>query len=430
MWFGDSFKETYKDKKGVLKKRALTVFDLIWDLHNFKNSLKIKVINKSLKDIIKNERYIKTAREELKSIYGNSDEDLEQKITIYQAVDGDKLYVVDILNNIIFLNTNKPKDLGYTRYTAELRQGMPEAPGRGMFEKIMNIIIQNKKAREWIYDIQEITSKLTYAKVKDGKNDKVVNKQIQKLKTGLVIPVTSPDNIPVPIESGGHNQLVELNNKVAEGIDLYNKVLVAPDVLSGDAKTIGSNSSGVAIQSLAEYASSVHKDMKKRFNRVVEEEYRKYDLPYLLQTFKSSDNIKEFLTPVEWGTVKRNIVDYETAVKQAELVAEGKAPEEVQKQLVAYKEKLTRDFEKKNIISDEILKKLRADVKGIQIVASGEKLHPTVERQFVDKMLADFDANPENFVNPSRIALLKQQAKKYGYDELEISEIINSITQQ
>ena len=423
-WYGSGYKMIYQDSNNVQKHKHLSPWDIVWDLYDFKNSAKMKVLNRSVKEVIENKRYSKTARSNFKEIYKD---DLDKRVEIYQYVDEKNLYIVDLVNGIIFLSGKRPAGLYFSKYDHEYRRGFNDAPGRGIFEKTMNVIVQNKVARERYNEVEAITSKLLYGKVVDGNNDKVQNKQVQNLKTGLIIPVSSPDNIPVPINVGGGQQLQELASKITQTRELYSTILGVPDVLQGDAKTLGANSSGIAIQSLAEYASSVHKDVKKRYAREAEKEYRDYIMPEILKAFNSSDNIKKYIDPTEWNVVKRNIIDYELAVKQAELLGEGIAPEEVNALLVDEEEKLRKDFKNRNIITEDILEALRDDVQAIQIVISGEKASRQVRSEFYNTIMANYMQNPQVLDDPKYIALIKKQAKNAGIDELEVTEFLNNI---
>jgi len=423
-WYGSGFKMIYTDTAGIQKHKHLAPWDIVWDLYDFENSSKMKVINRTAKSVVENKRYKQSARSRIKEL---NKEDLNKQIQLFQYVDEKKLYIVDLLNKIVLMEGDRPKGLFFSKYDHEYRRGFNDAPGRGIFEKIMNIIIQNKVARERYNDVEAITSKLLYAKVVDGKNDKVQNKQVQNLKTGLIIPVSSPDNVPVPVNAGGQTQLVELSNKIASTSAMFDKILQTPDVLGGDAKTLGANSSGVAIQSLAEYASSVHKDVKKRYARVAEKEYRDYIMPYNLQVFDSEDNIKKYLDTAEWNVVKKNIIDYELAIKQAELLGQGVDPNEVSAMLVDEEEKLRRDFKNKKIITKDILEALREDVSNIQIVISGEKASRSVKSEFYTQLKNDYMANPQALQDPGYVGIIKQQAKNLGLDELEVTDFLNKL---
>jgi hypothetical protein len=88
--------------------------------------------------------------------------------------------------------------------------------GKGLFERIMNVIVQSKVARERLAEVQAITTKLLLAKVKSGKGDKMIGKQFQNLKNGLVIPVLTPEEIPQAINLGGGDQVVQLQNTIGE----------------------------------------------------------------------------------------------------------------------------------------------------------------------------------------------------------------------
>lgn len=423
-WYGSGFKMIYNDSKGVQKHKHLSPWDIIWDLYDFKNSPKIKVLHKTVKEVINNKRYKQGARTTLKEIYKDSP---EKRIDIFQYIDGRNMYILDLVNNIVLMAGDRPSGLYFSKYDHEYRRGFNDAPGRGIFEKIMNVVIQNKVARERYNDVEAIVTKLLMAKVVDGKNDKVQNKQTQNLKTGLIIPVSSADNIPQPINVGGTNQLIELSNKINSTSQLFDKLLQTPDVLSGDAKTLGANSSGIAIQSLAEYASSVHKDVKKRYARVAEKEYRDYIMPYILKVFNSEDNIRKYLDVTEWNVVKQNILDYELSVKQAELLGQGIAPEEVNKMLVDEEARLRKEFKNKKIISKEILEALREDVGAIQIVISGEKASRQVRTEFFDRIKNEYMQNPQILDDPRYIGLTKKQAKNIGLDELTITDFLNDI---
>jgi hypothetical protein len=296
-----------------------------------------------------------------------------------------------------------------------------------MFEKIMNVIIQNKIARRRLAKIQDITSNLVFAKVTDGKNDKVKNKNVTDLETGLMFEVSSPDKIPTPVNLGGQKQIVELTNAIQQSKIEYNQILKTPEVLSGDAKTLGANQSGVAIQSLAEYASSVHKDVKKRYARKVEWEYQNFRAPYILKVFNSTNNIKKYLSDVEWGIVKKHIINYELAIKQATYVAENKNPEEIQSLLIEDRERMSTDFNDKKIISKEILEQLKKEVRGIKIVVSGEKVSRQIRSEFIAEIKKDYKESPEILRDNTYLAIIKKQAKVNGIDELEVTEFINQL---
>lgn len=425
-WYGSGFKMIYEDSKGVQQHRHVSPWDIVWNLYDFKKSPKMKVISRTVKEVLENPRYSKTSKTALRELYPE-DKDKETQIQLFQYVDEENMYIIDLANELVMMKGDRPRGLHFSKYDHEYRRGFNDAPGRGIFEKIMNVIVQNKVARERYNEVEAITTKLLMAKVVDGKNDKVQNKQAHQLKTGLIIPVTNADNIPVPINMGGQAQLNELNAKISETRELTRSMLNVPDVLTGDSKTLGANASGIAIQSLAEYASSVHKDVKKRYARVAEKEYRDFIMPYNLQVFDSEDNIREYLDTVEWNVVRRNIIDYQLAVKQAELLGSGVPPLEVEQALEDERERLERDMKNKKIISKEILEALRDDVQSIQIVISGEQASRQVKNEFIERVRNDYLANPQVFGDPRYIGILKKGAKNLGIDELEVTEFINDI---
>lgn len=425
-WYGSGFKMIYEDAKGVQQHRHVSPWNIVWNLYDFKASPKMKVLNRTVEQVLKNKRYSKTAKAALRDEYP-TDEDKQKQIQLFQYIDTEKMYIIDLANDLVLMKGDRPKGLHFSKYDHEYRRGFNDAPGRGVFEKIMNVIVQNKIARERYNEVEAITTKLLMAKVVDGKGDKVQNKQSQNLKTGLIIPVTSSDNIPQPINMGGQAQLNELNAKISETRELTRSMLNVPDVLNGDSKTLGANASGVAIQSLAEYASSVHKDVKKRYARVAEKEYRDFIMPYNLQVFNSEDNIRKYLDTVEWNVVKRNIIDYQLAVKQAELLGSGVPPEEVEQMLIDEEERLKREMKNKKIISKDILEALREDVQDIQIVISGEQVSRSVKSEFFGKIRDNYLANPQLLDDRKFVAILKKEAKNLGLDELEVTEFINDI---
>lgn len=423
-WYGDGIKKIYNNSSGVQKHKHIDPWGLVWDLNNFKKSAKMEILNKTLKEVTENKRYKAKAKKALSNEYDNK---LETQIQLFQYIDDNKMYIISLDKKIVLMNAKRPKGLFYVKYSHEYRRGFEDAPGRGIFEKIMNVIIQNKVARERYNEVEAIASKLLYAKVVDGKNDKIQNKQVQNLKNGLVIPVSSADNVPQPVGTGGQAQLSELLSKISQTRELYDNMLSTPDVLDGNAKTLGANPSGIAIQNLHEYASSVHKDVKKRYARVAEWEYKTYIMPYILRVFNSEDNIKKFLDPIEWNVVKRNIINYELAITQAELLGQGIAPEQVNSMLADEEVKLRREFKTRNIISKNILEALREDVKGIEIAISGEKVSRQVKNEFYQQLENAFLSNPNLFVNPAYISILKKKGKNMGMDELEITELINDL---
>lgn len=423
-WYGSGFKMIYTDSKGVQKHVHTSPWEIIWNLYDFQKSPKMKVLNRTVQEVVDNERYKPLSRLTLKDKYKD---EMDKQIQLYQYIDEEKMYIVGLDDKLVFMNTNRPKNLHFSKYDHEVRRGFNDAPGIGVFEKTMNVIIQNKVARERYNEVEAITTKLLLAKVVDGKGDKVQNKQIQNLKTGLVIPMSTSDHIPVPIELGGQKQLADLGAKILEMRNLTKDMLNVPDVLTGDAKTLGANASGIAIQSLAEYASSVHKDVKKRYARVAEKEYRDFIMPYNLKVFNSEDNIRKYLDTTEWNVVKRNIIDYKLAVMQAELLGEGYTPEEVSQILVDEEAKLRQDLKTKKIISKDMLQALRDDVQSIQIVISGEQASRQVKSEFIAKIRGDYLANPVILDDPKYIGIMKKEAKNLGLDELEVTEFINDI---
>lgn len=414
-WYGSGYKKIWH-VDGIQKHRNLDPWAIIWDLHDFKKSDKIERLNKRVKDVLKKEHYNAKAKIFYKNKYKD---ELETRIDLYQHVTDDMLYIIDIEEDFILYKTKRPKGLHYVKYDHEKRRGFPDAPGRGMFEKVLNIIVQSNVARKRIEAIQEITSNLVFAKIKDGDGDKIVNRKFQNLKTGLVIPVTSIDHIPQKIDLGGEKQLVELQNKVVSMRETIDSIWNSPDVLQGEAKDLGANSSGIAIQSLAEYASSVHKDVKKRYARVAEGEYQNYIEPYVLTVFDSQADIKKFLTPTEMNVVKRNVKDSMLAMAQLEAASRGE-----EFNLAVESESLEEELKKRHFIPGALLDKLRENVKGIKAVISGEKASRQVVAEFYQSIKADYMVNPQIFQDPAYVALLKKTAKVYNIDELEITEFI------
>lgn len=422
-WYGDGYKKIWINGKGKQKHKKIDVWNLVWDLENFDTSVKVEIIRKSVKDIVENERYDETARTDLKQRYFQ--DNLETKyIDLVQYIDNEKMYILGLTEKLKFLEVPRP-EVKYIRYVYTLRDGKVGSPGRGLFERIMNVIIQSKVARERLEEVQAITSKLLFAKVKSGKGDKVVGKQYQNLKTGLMIPVLDEKEIPKVIELGGSKQIIELQNKINEMRGLTADIWNTPDVLRGDSKELGAGSSGIAIQSLAEYASSVHKDVKKRYARVAEKEYKNYILPYVLQVFKSTENIKKYLTSIEFNVVRKHIIDFQLVQKQIDAEISGEDFD-----AVIEREKLERAIKDKNIISKELLEKLRRNVKGIKVKISGEKASRQVRNEFMQNLKIDYlnakNAGRDILQDKVYLGIMKKQASINGIDELEITEFINS----
>lgn len=417
-WYGDGYKKIWHDNKGILKMKSIDPWNLIWDLEDFYNSAKVEILRKKVKVILDNKRYSEAAKSVLAEKYKERE---EEYIDLIQYVDKDKLYIIEQTDKLTLFESEVPKNLAYVKYSYEYRRGKPDTVGKGLFERIMNVIVQSKVARERLAEVQAITTKLLLAKVKSGKGDKMIGKQFQNLKNGLIIPVLTPEEIPQAINLGGGDQVVQLQNTIGEMRQLTSDIWNTPDVLRGEAKTLGAGSSGVAIQSLAEYASSVHKDVKKRYARVAEWEYKTYELPYALKVFDSTDNIKKYLTPMEYNTVRRHIVDYELVQKQieAEITGEEFNP-------AIEREKIERSIKDKKLISKDLLEKLRREVKGIKIKISGEKASRQVREDFINKLREDYKMNPEFLKDPTYTAIIKKQANINGLDELEVTELIKN----
>ena len=417
-WYGSGYKKVY-EVKGVQKHVHLNPWEMIWDLHNFAKSEKVEQIDRTIKDIVNDEKYNKEYRKQLEE--GHRDE-LDTYMTIYQVVTDDKLYIVDILNEHVFYEIDRPESLHYVKYDTEVRRGFPDAPGRGMFEKIINVIIQNKVARERLEDVQDITSKLIYGKVADNENDKVVNKQLQALETGMILPIASPDNMIQPVNMGGGQQIVELTNKIQESRELVTKIFGTTEVLQGDAKELGANMSGIAIQSLAEYASSVLKDVKKRYARKIEWEYKTYTSSYILKVLDSKENISKYLTATELNVLRRNIIEYQLAMKEIDAEIAGEEFDRTTEEAV-----LKQKAKDGELIAGDILDELRGNVQGITIVVSGEKASRQIRAEFISEIKNDYVANPQIIQDAAYLGIIKKKAKIYGIDELEISEFISNL---
>lgn len=426
--YGSGFKKKWSDSKGIRRFKALDPWDIIRDVNNFKGMPKAEKVRTTVNKILANDKY----SDEVKELLANAvtdEKERQKEYVIYQVLepqadDTENLYLVDIDNELVIYTKEDMKGLQYIKRDRVKRRGFPDAQGVGIIEVIFNIIVQDKVGRERLDGVLSIMSNLVFQKVADGENDKIAGRQVHKLKNGLVLATKKEGEIK-PLEMGGSNQIITLQNHINEMAEKSSKVLSTPDVLQGDAKTLGANASGVAINSLAEFASSIHKDVKKRFARQVEEEYRDGDLEYILSVFDSNVNILKYLEPSDVKVVKRNIVDYRVAIAQIDAEINGEEFDEATERKMAI-----RDVKKSNAIPGVLLDRLKEDVQGIEVVFSGEKASRTVRDEFITEIKADFLANPEIIQNPTYIRLVKEKAKINSIDGLIVEELFSSLSEQ
>lgn len=427
-WYGSGYKKIWTNSEGIKKMVAKDPWELMWDLYDFKNSDKIEVLTVRPEKVWNNEIYKKFDSETIikfKDIYKDEKDYIRLTQFIYKDGEDEKLAVLDLENELVLYMTDKLGDLVYVKYDQEKRRGFPDAPGRGMLEKIFNIIVSNKLAQKRLDEVMDITTKLLLEKVVSGDKDKIANRQVTNFKTGTFIPVKETGSINA-INLGGGEQVNQLALLMGGLNDSMNQILGTPEVLSGDAKTLGANSSGKAIQSLAEYASSVHKDVKKRYARIVEWEYREAGMSkYILNVFKSTDDLTKYLSATNLSVLRRNIINFKLARKRIEIevgMVDGEGYDEQ-----AEKERLQAEIKKTGLFTKEVLENLRDDVKSIKVVVSGEQASKEANDAFISQIKAEYMANPQLMQDPTYIELTVEQGKNIGINELTIREFFRKL---
>ena len=68
-WYGSGFKMIYQDSDNVQKHKHLSPWDIVWDLYDFKNSAKMKVLSRTVQEVLDNKRYKKAAKSAFRDIY-------------------------------------------------------------------------------------------------------------------------------------------------------------------------------------------------------------------------------------------------------------------------------------------------------------------------------------------------------------------------
>ena len=425
--FGSGYIEVYKDDKGKLILKSIDPYRLIFNTYNFAKGLKIKRLRRTPRQIIANESYDKVACGKLQEKIGKEPEDMDKEFILYQVVNpnvekgGNDIYVVDTENELVYFSHENNQVINYFKFDYQKRKGFTDAQGVGANEQVFNVIVQTKTNQKRLDNVLTIVTKAGFQKKIDNERDNLVGKDYTTVKDGKVLGYK--ENPLEALNLGGDKQVAFLTNELNNLTQKAGSLLNMNDALQGE--TLPSGTSGVLGNLLSENASSVFKEVQKSYAKFIGNIYDDSVTEYLLSVFDKADALHKHLTPNDIRLVEQSVMDYMTLLKQIDAQILGEEFNEAEARA-----EVKEEIKDKDIISGDLLKNLREDVKGIDTFISGEKVSKAKTVAFIREMRASYAGNPEAFLSPFNIATLKKEAQyEAGLGELEIDQLLKEISQ-
>jgi hypothetical protein len=426
--YGSGFLKIWmKDKK--LKLKSIDPYSIYFDQYNFKDGKKVESFRRTIRSIIDDEKYDIDMRTLLR--IKTEEEKMDDFITLHQSVqdfpdETQQITVCDFVNDLVYYDyTTKDKKqvVSYYKFDVKKRKGFADALGVGYIERVFNKIVQSKVNRERLDKVLEIASKLPFQKKIDNERDNYVGKTITDMDTGVILG--HKGNPIEPMNTGGDKQIAILQNQIITIMNTIGTDLNMTEALQGN--TMPSGTSGVLGNLLAENASSVYKEIKKKLANFFSNAYDKRINEYILGAFNSKEDMKKYLDPGDVRIVENGVVDYLVAMKRVDKAIAGEEFDLVQATMEARNE-----IKGQKLIPDEaLLKQLRKEVEGIRSYISGEDVSKAQTVAFLREMRSTFATNPALFQSPFFVELLKKEAEfDSGVSGIEIDNLLKELKNQ
>jgi len=427
--FGSGFLKVWKvDKK--LKMKSIDPYYMTFNQYDFAKGIKVEKFRKSIRDIIKDEKYESTERTLLSKKY--KEEDWDDELVLQQGVqdfpDGtQRITVVDLENDLTFYDyTTKggeEKIVYYFKYDYEKRAGFPDALGIGCYEKVFNKLVQSKVNRERMDAVLEVAAKLPFQKKMDNERDNWAGKEVVKLETSAILGYKV--NPIEPLDTGGIKQVQLIQSQLDSIITSVGPDLNVSEALLG--KTLPSGTSGVLGNLLTENSSTVFKDKQEDYAKVLNVVYTEVGTPYLLGVFDSNDDLRKYLDPNDIRVIERGVINYMVAEMQVDAAINGENFSRPMAEQVA-KEELKKS---KKLISGALLDKLREEVKGIETYISGENFSKAQAVAFLRELRGVYATNPQLLRDPVFVEMIKKEAEfDSGISGVEIDQLLEKMEEQ
>lgn len=428
--YGSGFLKVWEGDKSELKLRSIDPYSISFNQYDFKKGMKVERLRRKIRDVLKDDKYDASAKAILSRAIGNDEVKLDEDMLLFQAVkdlpdDTQQISVVSLDKELVFYEFQTKKDekiVSYYKFDYKKRKGFPDALGVGCNEKIFNKLVQSKVNRERMDNVMEIATKLPFQKQIDNERDNMVGKEVIKLQTGAIL---GHKGNPISVlDTGGSKQvdlIVSLLNGITSTIGLD---LNVPEALQGN--TLPSGTSGVLGNLLTENASSVLKEVKKNYAKFLNVVYKDRIIPYILGVFNPKLDLKKYLEPNDIRLIEQSVIDYMVAQKQIDA-----AINDVQFSESMAREEVKSEIKDKALISGDLLKKLREEVKGIKTYISGEDISKAQTVSFLRELRSTYATNPDLFKSSFFVQLLKKEAEfDSGVSGVEIDELLREINRQ
>ena len=424
--YGSGFLKIWKTKDGKINMKSIDPYYMIFNQYNFKDGLKTEKFQRTIREVIEDEKYDVGARNKLKEI--TEEKDLDGMMILYQTVQdmpngNQKVSVTDPYakdGGLVFYDyETKEKLVKYYKYDLEKRKGFTDALGIGYNERVFNKLVQSKVNRERLDKVLAIASKLAFQKQIDNERDNIVGKDFVQLEDGAILghkgnPITA-------LNTEGVTQATLLKNEIIGIMNSIGNDLNTPEALQGNS--LPSGTSGVLGNLLTENASSVLKEFKKSYANFLDYVYQDSVLKYILDNLNTDDNLQKYLTPNDYRLVKLSIKRYLVAQKYIDSVINN-----VPFDRAVAEAEAEREIGKKKIIPGELLKKLREEMEGITTYISGENISKAQAVSFLNDLQAKYLANPQALKDPFIKSLITRIAEyDAGISSLEVEQLFEEI---
>lgn len=429
--YGSGFLKVWEGEKGELKMRSIDPYAIYFNQYNFKSGMKVeKLKTRTVRDVLADKKYDASAKTILSKDVGDDPAELNQDIELFQAVrdnpDGtQEISVVSLDKELVFYEFKTKSDdkiVSYYKFDYKKRKGFPDALGVGCNEKIFNKLVQSKVNRERLDKVMEIATKLPFQKQIDNERDNMVGKEVIKLDTGVIM---GHKGNPISVMQTGGEKQVNLILALLQGITTS----IGPDLNVSEAlqgNTMPSGTSGVLGNLLTENSSSVLKEVKKDYAKFLNVVYKDRVIPYILGAFNSKLDLRKYLEPNDIRLIEQSVIDYMVAQKQIDA-----AINDVQFSESMAREEVKSEIKGKALISGDLLKKLREEVKGIKTYISGEDISKAQTVSFLREMRSLYSTNPDLFKSSFFVQLLKKEAEfDSGVSGVEIDELLREINRK
>lgn len=428
--FGSGFLKVWTNPEDQLKAKSVDPYFMIFDQRNFKKGKKIEAIPTTPREVIDNEKYDEKERQKLKDTV---DQDcMDDQYNIYQSVqdfpDGtQQILIIDKDHELQLYEytTKKGEDklVRYYKFDYQKRKGFPDALGVGCNEMIFNKLVQSKVNRERMDRVMEVASTLAFQKQIDNEQDNMVGQTVIDLEPSVILG--HKGNPLSVLDTGGMKQASMITGELNKILQTIGNDLSVSEALAGN--TMPSGTSGVLGNLLTENSSSVLKEVKKDYAKFLNRVYETSFIPYMLEVFDSSDDLRKYLEPNDIKLIEKSVINHIAVQKQIDSVLETGRSISLQQAV----EEARQEQKGKPLISGELLDQLREEMSGIQTFISGENISKAQAVAFIRELRSAYASNPAIFQDPFFIEALKMEAEyDAGISALEIDNLLRELPQQ